>query len=121
VVGVAEAVGEPVDDHPVADVQGRLHRARGDEEGLDQESFDQDGEDDGGDQQEGQLGEEAATGTPAGRAAGRGTVAVDALHAARLDTDALAQRPTSGDRRVDMPPPSAGQAICLMRSSGYPC
>jgi hypothetical protein len=119
-MGVAEAVGEPVDDHPVADVKGRLHRAGGDEEGLDQEPLDQDGEDDGGDQEERQLGEEPAAGAPGGRAADHGPAAVDALHAARLDTGGLAQRPTSGDRRVDMPPPSAGQAICLMGSSGYP-
>ena len=40
-LGVAEVVADPVDEHPLADVQRRLHRAGGDLVGLDDEGLDQ--------------------------------------------------------------------------------
>ncbi len=41
-----EIVTELIDQHPVPDLEGRLHRPGGDEEGLDDEAADQDGGDD---------------------------------------------------------------------------
>ena len=43
-VDVVEAVGQLVDEHPVADPQRVLHRPRGDEERLHQERADQAGD-----------------------------------------------------------------------------
>ena len=51
VLDVAEAVGDLLDQHPVGDVEGRLHRPRGDVEGRDQEGLEDHGQQHGqGDQ-----------------------------------------------------------------------
>src|SRR4051812_16915195 len=62
---IAEPVDELVHQHSVAAasrtaVQGRLHRARGDEEGLDQERLDQYGEHERDQDEEGQFPPEPA-------------------------------------------------------------
>ena len=66
-VHVVDPVAELVDQDPIADVEGRLHRAGRDVEGLDQEGLDDDRNGQGGQEQSGQFGEER---TPAFRRLG---------------------------------------------------